>query len=137
MEQVQQQVLPQVQQQVLPQVQQQVQQLPHAIIVGVRKGGTRALLEMLNLHPAVVKASQEIHFFDNDRNYARGIDWYRGKMPFSFPHQITIEKSPAYFITEEVGPHFLRSSLLEVFISLGLHLFRLSLGPHFLRSSLP
>ncbi|KAG7509080.1 heparan sulfate glucosamine 3-O-sulfotransferase 5 [Solea senegalensis] len=79
-----------------------VQQLPRAIIIGVRKGGTRALLEMLNLHPAVVKASQEIHFFDNDQNYARGIDWYRGKMPFSFPHQITIEKSPAYFITEEV-----------------------------------
>ncbi|CAL8395043.1 unnamed protein product [Arctogadus glacialis] len=78
------------------------QQLPRALIVGVRKGGTRALLEMLNLHPAVVKASQEIHFFDNDQNYARGIDWYRGKMPFSFPHQITIEKSPAYFITEEV-----------------------------------
>lgn len=40
-----------------------VQQLPKAIIIGVRKGGTRALLEMLNLHPAVVKASQEIHFF--------------------------------------------------------------------------
>ncbi|XP_043961597.1 heparan sulfate glucosamine 3-O-sulfotransferase 5 [Gambusia affinis] len=79
-----------------------VQQLPRAIIIGVRKGGTRALLEMLNLHPAVVKASQEIHFFDNDKNYARGIGWYRGKMPFSLPHQITIEKSPAYFITEEV-----------------------------------
>ncbi|XP_023665928.1 heparan sulfate glucosamine 3-O-sulfotransferase 5 [Paramormyrops kingsleyae] len=83
-------------------LQQLVQQLPHAIIIGVRKGGTRALLEMLNLHPAVVKASQEIHFFDNDRNYARGVDWYRQKMPFSFPQQITIEKSPAYFITEEV-----------------------------------
>lgn len=79
-----------------------VQQLPRAIIIGVRKGGTRALLEMLNLHPAVIKASQEIHFFDNDRNYARGIDWYREKMPFSFPYQITIEKSPAYFVTEEV-----------------------------------
>ncbi|CAG5868629.1 unnamed protein product [Menidia menidia] len=79
-----------------------VQQLPRAIIIGVRKGGTRALLEMLNLHPAVVKASQEIHFFDDDENYARGIEWYRGEMPFSFPHQITIEKSPAYFITEEV-----------------------------------
>lgn len=79
-----------------------VQQLPRAIIIGVRKGGTRALLEMLNLHPAVIKASQEIHFFDNDRNYARGIGWYREKMPFSFPHQITIEKSPAYFVTEEV-----------------------------------
>ncbi|XP_037541208.1 heparan sulfate glucosamine 3-O-sulfotransferase 5-like [Nematolebias whitei] len=79
-----------------------VQQLPRAIIIGVRKGGTRALLEMLNLHPAVIKASQEIHFFDNDRNYARGINWYREKMPFSFPYQITIEKSPAYFVTEEV-----------------------------------
>uniref|UniRef100_A0A663EBT8 Sulfotransferase n=1 Tax=Aquila chrysaetos chrysaetos TaxID=223781 RepID=A0A663EBT8_AQUCH len=79
-----------------------VQQLPKAIIIGVRKGGTRALLEMLNLHPAVVKASQEIHFFDNDENYAKGIEWYRKKMPFSYPHQITIEKSPAYFITEEV-----------------------------------
>ncbi|XP_033861263.1 heparan sulfate glucosamine 3-O-sulfotransferase 5 [Acipenser ruthenus] len=79
-----------------------VQQLPQAIIIGVRKGGTRALLEMLNLHPAVVKASQEVHFFDNDPNYAKGIEWYKGKMPFSHPHQITIEKSPAYFITEEV-----------------------------------
>ncbi|XP_012500542.1 PREDICTED: heparan sulfate glucosamine 3-O-sulfotransferase 5 [Propithecus coquereli] len=79
-----------------------VQQLPKAIIIGVRKGGTRALLEMLNLHPAVVKASQEIHFFDNDENYAKGIEWYRKKMPFSYPQQITIEKSPAYFITEEV-----------------------------------
>ncbi|XP_067874517.1 heparan sulfate glucosamine 3-O-sulfotransferase 5 [Heterodontus francisci] len=79
-----------------------VQQLPQAIIIGVRKGGTRALLEMLNLHPAVVKASQEIHFFDNDENYAKGIEWYRKKMPFSYPYQITIEKSPAYFITEEV-----------------------------------
>ncbi|XP_007897831.1 heparan sulfate glucosamine 3-O-sulfotransferase 5 [Callorhinchus milii] len=79
-----------------------VQQLPQAIIIGVRKGGTRALLEMLNLHPAVVKASQEIHFFDNDENYAKGMEWYRKKMPFSYPYQITIEKSPAYFITEEV-----------------------------------
>ncbi|XP_030051533.1 heparan sulfate glucosamine 3-O-sulfotransferase 5 [Microcaecilia unicolor] len=79
-----------------------VQQLPKAIIIGVRKGGTRALLEMLNLHPAVVKASQEIHFFDNDENYGKGMEWYRRKMPFSYPHQITIEKSPAYFITEEV-----------------------------------
>ena len=26
---------------------------PHSIIVGVRKGGTRALLEFLNLHPSV------------------------------------------------------------------------------------
>ena len=35
-----------------------VQQLPRAIIIGVRKGGTRALLEMLNLHPADRKSTR-------------------------------------------------------------------------------
>ncbi|KAK2883756.1 hypothetical protein QQF64_016517 [Cirrhinus molitorella] len=79
-----------------------IKQLPRAIIIGVRKGGTRALLEMLSLHPDVVTASQEVHFFDNDLSYACGVDWYLKNMPFSFPNQITIEKSPAYFITEEV-----------------------------------
>ncbi|XP_017544770.1 heparan sulfate glucosamine 3-O-sulfotransferase 5 [Pygocentrus nattereri] len=88
-----------------------IQQLPHAVIIGVRKGGTRALLEMLNLHPAVVKASQEVHFFDNDHNYGRGVAWYRRRMPFSLPGQITIEKSPAYFVTEKVPERIFRMNL--------------------------
>ncbi|XP_074641458.1 heparan sulfate glucosamine 3-O-sulfotransferase 1-like [Tubulanus polymorphus] len=76
--------------------------LPQCIVIGVRKCGTRALLEFLNLHPDVNAAMEEIHFFDNDDNYKYGLDWYRKRMPYSFPHQVTIEKSPAYFITEEV-----------------------------------
>ena len=32
--------------------------LPECIIIGVRKGGTRALLEMLTLHPSIRMASQ-------------------------------------------------------------------------------
>ena len=36
------------------------QRLPGAIIIGVRKGGTRALLEMLNLHPDVDVAKAEV-----------------------------------------------------------------------------
>lgn len=36
------------------------QRLPGAIIIGVRKGGTRALLEMLNLHPDVEVAKEEV-----------------------------------------------------------------------------
>lgn len=77
--------------------------LPQALIVGVRKCGTRALLEMLFLHPGVQKAAGEVHFFDRDENYRRGLDWYRRKMPHSFPGQITIEKSPSYFVTAEVS----------------------------------
>lgn len=77
--------------------------LPQAIIIGVRKCGTRALLEMLALHPRVQKAAGEVHFFDRDDNYRRGLEWYRRKMPHSFRGQITIEKSPSYFVTPEVS----------------------------------
>ncbi|XP_015602350.1 heparan sulfate glucosamine 3-O-sulfotransferase 1 [Cephus cinctus] len=76
--------------------------LPQAIIIGVRKCGTRALLEMLFLHPQIQKAAGEVHFFDRDDNYSKGLEWYRRKMPYSFKGQITIEKSPSYFVTPEV-----------------------------------
>lgn len=70
--------------------------------MGVRKCGTRALLEMLYLHPMVQKAAGEVHFFDRDENYNKGLDWYRMQMPHSYVGQITIEKSPSYFVTPEV-----------------------------------
>ncbi|XP_055631575.1 heparan sulfate glucosamine 3-O-sulfotransferase 1 isoform X2 [Toxorhynchites rutilus septentrionalis] len=76
--------------------------LPQCLIIGVRKCGTRALLEMLYLHPRIQKAAGEIHFFDRDENYLKGLEWYRKKMPYSFRGQITIEKSPSYFVMPEV-----------------------------------
>lgn len=76
------------------------------LIIGVRKCGTRALLEMLNLHPRIQKAAGEVHFFDRDENYLKGLEWYRKKMPHSFRGQITIEKSPSYFVTPEVSRPF-------------------------------
>ncbi|XP_051514451.1 heparan sulfate glucosamine 3-O-sulfotransferase 1 [Myxocyprinus asiaticus] len=72
-------------------------QLPDIIIIGVRKGGTRALIEMLKLHSAVVTARNEVHFFDWDSHYLRGLDWYRSQMPYARPGQLTVEKTPAYF----------------------------------------
>ena len=76
--------------------------LPQCLIIGVRKGGTRALLEFLSLHPAVQAEKQEMHFFDDDANYALGLDWYRRRMRYSFPEQLTVEKTPAYFVGERV-----------------------------------
>ncbi|XP_053727630.1 heparan sulfate (glucosamine) 3-O-sulfotransferase 1-like 2 [Synchiropus splendidus] len=73
------------------------QRLPGAIIIGVRKGGTRALLEMLNLHPDVEVAKAEVHFFNVEEHYRRGLPWYRSQMPYSLPSQLTIEKTPGYF----------------------------------------
>lgn len=74
--------------------------LPGAIIIGVRKGGTRAMLEFLNQHPSVQAQKREMHFFDDEDNYSLGLEWYRKKMPFSFPDQTTIEKTPGYFVSE-------------------------------------
>lgn len=48
--------------------------LPHAIIIGVKKGGTRALLQFLRAHPDVQAAGPEPHFFD--KNYDKGFTWY-------------------------------------------------------------
>lgn len=48
---------------------------PQAIIIGVKKGGTRALLEFLRIHPEVRAVGAEPHFFD--RFYEKGLEWYR------------------------------------------------------------
>ncbi|XP_072229273.1 heparan sulfate glucosamine 3-O-sulfotransferase 2-like [Leuresthes tenuis] len=76
--------------------------LPNAIIVGVKKGGTRAVLEFIRIHPDVRAAGTETHFFD--RNYDRGLEWYRSLMPRTLESQITMEKTPSYFVTKET-PH--------------------------------
>lgn len=78
-----------------------LQRLPGAIIIGVRKGGTRALLEMLNLHPDVEVAKAEVHYFNVEEHYRQGLAWYRAQMPFSLPRQLTVEKTPGYFSAPE------------------------------------
>ncbi|XP_046532862.1 heparan sulfate glucosamine 3-O-sulfotransferase 3A1 [Equus quagga] len=73
--------------------------LPQAIIIGVKKGGTRALLEFLRVHPDVRAVGAEPHFFD--RSYDKGLAWYRDLMPRTLDGQITMEKTPSYFVTRE------------------------------------
>ncbi|XP_022541171.1 heparan sulfate glucosamine 3-O-sulfotransferase 3B1 [Astyanax mexicanus] len=73
--------------------------LPQALIIGVKKGGTRALLEFLRVHPDVRAVGAEPHFFD--RNYQNGLQWYRDLMPKTLEGQITMEKTPSYFVTRE------------------------------------
>ncbi|KAM9715617.1 heparan sulfate glucosamine 3-O-sulfotransferase 3A1-like [Menidia menidia] len=73
--------------------------LPQALIVGVKKGGTRALLEFLRVHPDIRAVGAEPHFFD--RNYEKGLQWYRELMPKTLEGQITMEKTPSYFVTRE------------------------------------
>ncbi|KAG6924729.1 heparan sulfate (glucosamine) 3-O-sulfotransferase 1 [Chelydra serpentina] len=52
---------------------------------------------MLALHPQVAAARSEVHFFNREENYRRGLGWYRQQMPLSRPGQLTVEKTPGYF----------------------------------------
>jgi len=77
------------------------QRLPNALIIGIRKGGTRALINSLSRHPNVKACYRELHFFDRQKNYHLGLDWYKAQMPPSLRNQITVEKTPAYFVTDD------------------------------------
>ena len=71
---------------------------PNAIIIGVRKAGTYALLNYLSLHPDIVIAYNELMFFSH--NYDKGLEYYLKQLPKrERPDQILIEKTPAYFRT--------------------------------------
>ena len=85
-----------------------IKRLPNCLIIGAEKGGTYALLKFLSAHPQVVRntAYDELYFFD--RYYSKGIEWYRNKMPYSFPGQIVLEKTPSYFIRREVPARVFR-----------------------------
>ncbi|NP_001074062.1 heparan sulfate glucosamine 3-O-sulfotransferase 1 precursor [Danio rerio] len=76
--------------------------LPDIIIIGVRKAGTRALIQMLRLHTSIAAAQNEVHFFDWDSHYERGLDWYVDQMPEAQPGRLTVEKTPAYFTSRDV-----------------------------------
>ena len=73
-----------------------------AIIIGVKKGGTRALISMMDEHPNIKTARGEVHFFDRDLNFEKGLNWYRRKLPRTSAGEIAVEKSPSYFIGPKV-----------------------------------
>ena len=83
---------------------------PDALIIGVKKGGTGALLEFLGMHPDVVAPMSEVHFFNKFHHL--GINFYLSKFPAVKPGKILLEKTPAYFhdkkaaklIMETLGP---------------------------------
>ena len=64
--------------------------LPNCIIIGVKKGGTRALLTYLDMHPDIAVSHKVTHFFDH--NYSKGLDWYRKEVAFAYNKQVNIEK---------------------------------------------
>ncbi|XP_071489657.1 heparan sulfate glucosamine 3-O-sulfotransferase 1-like [Diadema antillarum] len=75
--------------------------LPRLIVIGAKKGGTGALMFFLGHHPAIKRTTpDELHYWD--LNQDQGIDWYHNKMPVTSRYQLTVEKSPAYFVGDGI-----------------------------------
>jgi len=75
--------------------------LPNFLIVGAMKCGTNTLRGYLMQHKEIFLAPHEVHFFDREDNYRRGIKWYERHFEGSRGQRAIGEKTPAYcFIPE-------------------------------------
>jgi hypothetical protein len=69
--------------------------LPNLIVIGAQKCGTSVLHYYLSLHPEVsMSKPKELNFFIEERNWPRGIDWY--KQQFDADARVRGEASPNY-----------------------------------------
>jgi hypothetical protein len=69
--------------------------LPNLIIIGAQKCGTSVLHYYLSLHPEVsMSKPKELNFFIEERNWPRGVDWY--KRHFDATAHVRGDASPNY-----------------------------------------
>jgi hypothetical protein len=75
--------------------------LPNVIVIGAQKCGTSTLHYYLRFHPDVSSSTpKELDFFVEERNWGRGLDWYRSH--FDPTKAARVESSPNY----TTYPHF-------------------------------
>ncbi len=71
--------------------------VPDFLIVGAQRCGTTWTYRELTTHPAIRRAwRKEVHFFDVDQTFARGLAWYRANFPRLGPGELTGEATPTY-----------------------------------------
>jgi hypothetical protein len=74
--------------------------LPTFLVIGAQKSATTSVIHYLGGHPDVFALRDEVHFFD--RNYDRGIDWYRHLFAGGEEARAVGESTPEYMYLEEV-----------------------------------
>ena len=81
--------------------------LPDFIICGAMKCGTTSLHYMLDQHPEMCLPESklgynELHFFDNEENYIKGIGWYEQFFDVCRKGTLIGQTSPAYIFRSMV-----------------------------------
>lgn len=72
--------------------------LPHFMIIGAQKCGTTSLHNYLNSSQQIYfpKYPQELHYFDDEHNYSKGIGWYLSHFSEAKQNQLIAQTSPFY-----------------------------------------
>jgi len=70
--------------------------LPNFLIIGAQKSGTTWFGRMLNQHPEVFVYGEEIHFFDKEQNFEKGIESYKQYFTETHNKKFVGEKTPDY-----------------------------------------
>jgi hypothetical protein len=91
--------------------------LPDAIIIGAQKAATTSLFHYLTQHPAI-KGSRykEVHFFDRETRYRRGLTWYKRQFPWRGQAEILLESTPEYLYLPKVPKRLSRLNKQMKFI---------------------
>ena len=85
--------------------------LPTFLVIGAQKSGTTSLVHYLGAHPDVFALPDEVHFFD--RNFERGIDWYRERFGAATRERHVGESTPEYMYARDV-PRRIAETLADV-----------------------
>jgi hypothetical protein len=78
--------------------------LPNTFIIGAQKSGTTALHYLLSQHPDVFfpRTPQELHFFDVEENFRRGMGWYEAHFHDWSHQRVIAQTSPLYLYEPNV-----------------------------------
>lgn len=73
-----------------------MKKIPNFLIVGAMKGGTSSLASELKSHPDIFLPDRELHFFNVEKNYQRGTDYYLSLFGGKNREYAVGEKTPTY-----------------------------------------
>ncbi|MGB3571538.1 MAG: sulfotransferase domain-containing protein, partial [Phormidesmis sp.] len=70
--------------------------LPNTLIIGAQKAGSSWLSKNLSQHPEVFVCKREVHYFNLERHYRKGISWYERRFEQVQDEKVIAEKTPNY-----------------------------------------
>src|SRR5689334_25080325 len=76
--------------------------LPNFVVIGAPKAGTTALSRYLGDHrDGFVAAQKEVHYFDRDHLFSRGVEWYEAQFEGAGGVRAVGDATPGYMYSRE------------------------------------